>query len=438
MHRRRALATLLTLPLVACQDLTSAPTAGPTPGPQPDGYVDANFQYGPISPFVRASNTGPWQTLAREHLDASRDVQLAMIRWPGGNWGDENDVTPRMIDEYIATCRVVGAEPCIHVRLFGGSPERAATLVHYANVTQGYAVKYWAIGNEPDLFVKKRGAERYTVADYAADFVAYRAAMKAVDDSIIVMGPEISQFDADEGYPVDSTGEPWLRGFLKRVSDIDMLSWHRYPFGEAPVTLAQLRADPPRWQASVAKSRALMREYLGREVPLAITEANSDWSGRVDATTGTNSYANALWWSDVLARLVAADCAIVAHFCMGAIPAQGIGMFGPVSYDSDPLPIYQGYALMHKLGATRVHASSTHPDLHLLATRADDGTVAVHAVNQRQDDITLPLVIAGMSAPQAQVWRYRIDQTVRDEGTIALNQPVIWPAQSATVLLIRT
>jgi len=43
-----------------------------------------------------------------------------------------------------------------------------------------------------------------------------------------------------------------------------------------------------------------------------------------------------------------------------------------------------------------------------------------------------------MAAPQAQVWRYRIDQTVRDEGTVALNQPVIWPAQSATVLLIST
>lgn len=434
MHRRRALVTLFTWPLMACQDASVSPTTGPTPGPQPDCYVDPDFQYGLISPFVRASNTGPWQTLAREHLDASAAVQLAMIRWPGGNWGDENDVTPQMVDEYIAMCRVVGAEPCIHVRLFGGSPDQAAALVRYTNVTQGYAVKYWAIGNEPDLFVKKRGAERYTVADYAADFVAYRAAMKAVDASIVVMGPEISQFDADEGYPVDSTGEPWLRGFLKRVSDLEMLSWHKYPFGATPVTNAQLQADPPQWQASIAKSRALMREYLGREIPLAITEANSDWSGRVDADTGTNSYANALWWSDVLGRIIAADCIIVAHFCMGAIPSQGIGMFGPVSYNSGPLPIYQSYVLLQKLGPIRIHASSAHPDLFLLATRDHDGTVAVHAVNQSTTDITMPLVIAGNTAPQAQVWRYRIDQDVRDEGKIDVRAPVTWPAQSATVL----
>jgi hypothetical protein len=45
-------------------------------------------------------------------------------------------------------------------------------------------------------------------------------------------------------------------------------------------------------------------------------------------------------------------------------------------------------------------------------------------------------VIAGKSALQAQVWRYRIDQEVRDEGSIDLRQPVIWPAQSATVLQI--
>ncbi len=433
MHRRHAITSLFSLTLAACQ---SVPTAGPTPGPQPDIYVDTQFRYADISPFVRASNTGPWQTLAREHLDASAAVDLAMIRWPGGNWGDENDVTPRMVDEYIAMCRVVGAEPCIHVRLFGGTPAAAAELVRYANQMQGYAVKYWAVGNEPDLFVSKRGAPTYTVADYAADFVAFRAAMQAVDDSIIVMGPEISQFDANEQYPVDSAGEPWLRGFLRRVPDVQMVSWHRYPFGAKPVTLAQLQADPPQWEASVRQSRALMREFLGREVPLAITEANSDWSGRVDAQTGTNSFANALWWSDVLARLVSAECNIVAHFCLGAIQAQGIGMFGPVSYNSGPLPIYQSYALLQRLGEQRVHASSTHPQLHVLAAMTNQGALTVHAVNQTLQDIVLPMHISGMDISAMRAWRYAIDTPVYDAGVVASNQPIVWPAQTATLLEI--
>lgn len=30
----------------------------------------------------------------------------------------------------------------------GGDPQKAAAWVHYANVTKGYGVTYWEIGNE--------------------------------------------------------------------------------------------------------------------------------------------------------------------------------------------------------------------------------------------------------------------------------------------------
>lgn len=431
MRRRTILSTLAVLPFVAC---TPQPSRGPTPTPQSGLFIDATYNYGLISPFVRASNTGPWQTLALEHRDYSREINLSMIRWPGGNWGDENSVTEWMVDEYIDLCRAVGAEPCIHVRLFGGSADEAANLVRYTNITKQYAVKYWAIGNEPDLFVKKRGASRYTVADYATDFVVYRQAMKAVDPTIIVMGPEISQFDADERYPVDATGEPWLRGFVQRVPDIEMLSWHRYPFGAQPVTRAQLQRDPHAWVDSVAKTRAIMRTYLDHEVPIAITEANSDWSGRVDRDTGTNSYANALWWSDVMARLIQARCEIIAHFCMGAIQAQGIGMFGPVSYNSGPLPIFESYRLFARLGTILLHSHCDTPNVSLLATQKEHGQVVCHLVNQFDADITLPLVINGINATRAHVWTYTDGQPVMQADDIVLGDTLRVPARTAMIL----
>lgn len=431
MRRRKALTTLAMFPLVAC---ATQPSRGPTPVPQAGLFVDADFHYSPISPFVRASNTGPWQTLALEHREYSRQVNLAMIRWPGGNWGDENSVTELMVDEYIALCRTIGAEPSIHVRLFGGSPAEAANLVTYTNITKQYGVKYWAIGNEPDLFVKKRGATSYTVADYAQDFVTYRQAMKAVDDSIIVMGPEISQFDANEQYPVDAAGEPWLRGFLQRVRDIEMVSWHRYPFGMQPVTRAQLQRDPPAWVDSVNKTRELMRQYLPSEVPIAITEANSDWSGRVDRETGTNSYANALWWSDVMARLIHARCEIIAQFCLGAIQSQGIGMFGPVSYNSDPLPIYQSYRLFARLGTRLLHSHCDNPALSFLATQTENGQIICHLVNQTDNEITIPLVITGASVTTATVWSYTEGQPVAQAPTLTLSNTLRCPARTAMVL----
>jgi len=431
MRRRKVLTSLAILPLVAC---STQPSRGPTPTPKPGLFVDATYNYGPISPFVRASNTGPWQTLALEHREYSRQVDLAMIRWPGGNWGDENSVTEWMVDEYIAICREVGAEPCIHVRLYGGTPDEAANLVKYTNISKQYGVKYWAIGNEPDLFVKKRGAKQYNVADYALDFVTFRKAMKDVDNTIIVMGPEISQFDANEQYPVDATGEPWLRGFLQRVKDVEMVSWHRYPFGQQPVTRIQLQRDPLAWVESVNKTRELMRNYLDREVPIAITEANSDWSGRVDRETGTNSYANALWWSDVMARLIHARCAIIAQFCLGAIQAQGIGMFGPVSYNSGPLPIFESYRLFARLGNVLLHSHCDNPLLSFLATQSDNGQIICHLVNQTDEAMTLPMTIQGSNATSATVWSYTDGQPAAQTTPISLRNAVTCPARTAMLL----
>ncbi|MBM4413931.1 MAG: hypothetical protein FJ040_10885 [Chloroflexi bacterium] len=431
MRRRTALTTMAMMPLIAC---TTQPSVGPTPGPQPGLFVDATYNYGSISPFVRASNTGPWQTLALEHRDLSKQIRLGMVRWPGGNWGDENSVTEWMVDEYIALCRAIGAEPNIHVRLFGGSTTEAAQLVRYTNITKQYGVKYWAIGNEPDLFVKKRGALSYTVADYVDDFVAYRSAMKAVDPSIIVMGPEISQFDANEQYPVDASGEPWLRGFIKRVPDIEMISWHRYPFGLEPVTRDQLRRDPVAWIESVNKTRELLREYVGRDVPIAITEANSDWSGRVDRETGTNSFANALWWSDVMGRLISARCEIIAQFCLGAIPAQGIGMFGPVSYNSGSLPIYHCYQLLARLEGDLIHSSCEDSGLSFVATKSSKGRIVCHLVNQRDAPLSLPLTLQGSTATTAEAWSYSEGSAVSQVASLDLRQSITCPARTAMTI----
>lgn len=435
MHRRIILRSLALLPLVACSNRN--PSTGPTPTAQPDMYVDAQYRYAPISPLVYGTNTGPWQTIGLDQRTFAHDAGITMIRWPGGNWGDENDVTPRMIDEYMQLCAQVGATPSVHVRVYGGTAEKAAELVRYANITKKYAIRYWAIGNEPDLFVKKRGATRYGVAEYVADFVAYRAAMKAVDPSIIVMGPELSQFSPNESYPRDATGEYWLRGFLRAVPDVDMVSLHRYPFGERPVTSGMLATEPAAWSESIAFVRQLMREITGKEIPLAITEANSDWSGRVDAEGGTNSWANALWWAEVLARLISADCQIVNQFCMGAIQSQGLGLFGPVAYDSKPLPTFEVYRLLHKQGDIRIHASIADPQSHVLATQRSDGVITVLFVNQQRSARTIPLTIAN-AKPRglARVWRFAEDTRMAQYDDIDVTKPVVWAPRAATLLEI--
>jgi alpha-L-arabinofuranosidase len=401
-------------------------------------FVDASFAEGPINPFVYGSNTGPWQTVGLEQIPLSKAGGIRLIRWPGGNWGDENDITALQLDEFMKLAHAIGAEPLIHVRLYGGTPEQAAALVRLANIEKKYGVRYWAVGNEPDLFVKKRGAKSYTAADYARDFKLYKAAMKAVDPSIILLGPEISQYTGPTSYPVDATGVNWMEGFLKDAgADVDIVTVHRYPFGDPPATPQTLLADPPSWTTMMNNLRAQVQRASGRDIPLAVTEANSDWTGRVDNQSGTNSHLNAIWWADVLGRLIRARSTIVAQFCLGAISGQGIGIFGPISYGPQPLPIYQVYPLYQQFGNQLVHSSSDDESLPIVASRRTDGKLAILVINHAATERSAPIILEGAQVTgPAEVWSFAEDHPVQQRGTADINGAIAFEPQSATVLVV--
>ncbi len=434
MQRRTALKLLAMAALAGC---APARTARPTPAPRQGLYVDAGYTYGPISPYVYASNTGPWQTVGLDQPQLAREGGLRMIRWPGGNWGDENNVTPLQLDEFMALCSKVGADPLIHVRLFGGTPEMAANLVRVANIEKGYKIRYWAIGNEPDLFVKKRGAASYTVADYVRDFKTYRTAMKAVDPSIIVMGPEISYYAGGPSDHRDSEGVLWMEGFLKGAgADIDLVTFHRYPFGETPPTPATLQADPVVWSRAMDTLAAQIRTHTGRDLQIGVTEANSDWTGRVSEETGTDSHLNALWWADVLGRLITRRAEIVAHFTLGYISAQGIGMFGPISYDPTPRPIYQVYRLFRQFGTQLVYAASDDYTLPIVAATREDGTLTVVVVNHGEACSAAIAIDNLRPVGPAAVWSFAADHPVAQRSTTDLAGPISFEARSATLLAV--
>ncbi|HEX7544424.1 MAG TPA: hypothetical protein VF361_06440, partial [Candidatus Limnocylindrales bacterium] len=156
LKSRRALAVgcVLVLMLSGCgQTSTPSPTPRATPSPTPlptaapsptaGLFVDAGADLGVISPYVYGSNDGPWLAVNPILQDQITAAKLTMLSFPGGNWGDENDLQQSQIDDFIAFCRQIGAEPRIVVRLKGGTTQKAADLVKYANVTMGYGVKYW-------------------------------------------------------------------------------------------------------------------------------------------------------------------------------------------------------------------------------------------------------------------------------------------------------
>src|SRR5687768_4363057 len=90
---------------------------------------DFSQELGEISPYVYGSNHGPWSGVSLQMQEEAAVTGVTFLRFPGGRWGDQNNVTPQQLDLFMIQVRAWNIEPSIHVRLEGGSPEQAAELV---------------------------------------------------------------------------------------------------------------------------------------------------------------------------------------------------------------------------------------------------------------------------------------------------------------------
>lgn len=196
----------------------------------------------------------------------------------------------------------IGAEPLIHVRLPGGSPAQAVALLNYTNQQKGYDVKYWAIGNEPNLYADKQTDEPWDAAFFAAAWHCFALAMKAAEPSILLVGPEITQFVGthDLTRSDEQQAAAWMRTFLEVNGDlVDIVSIHRYPFPKdmaRPVDTAAeaLFANAAEWDTIIPALRALVLETTGRELPIAITEVNSYYTKAFGRPASPDLLPNAL------------------------------------------------------------------------------------------------------------------------------------------------
>jgi len=128
-------------------------------------------------------------------------------------------------------------EPLICVNYGTGTPEEAAAWVKYANVDLKLGIKFWEIGNEMDGVWEDGGP--VSARQYAARYLAFARAMKAVDPSIQVFGPVLStsEFATTSSYQLDGT--LWTEEVLRIVGEaevkdgtryLDGFDFHAYPY----------------------------------------------------------------------------------------------------------------------------------------------------------------------------------------------------------------
>jgi len=415
-----------------------APTLVPTPRPN-SLYVNPGQSLGPISPLVYGSNYGPWAAVPAARLTEAEASGVTVLRFPGGEWGDRNDLKPYQIDAFMAFCQRLNATATINIRTMKGTPEAAAELVRYVNLERKYGIRYWAIGNEPQFYEAALG-EPYGVDRFNREFRTLAAAMKAVDPGIQIIGPELTNFGPDpEKNPKDSTGKDWMIEFLRANGDIvDVVSIHRYPFPAnnfAPArTMDDLRQDTAHWDPTLQYLRSLIQEETGRELPIAVTEANSDWTKANGGEATPDSFYNAIWWADSLGRMIRERVILVNHWIL-AYASGGWGLVAPAG----PRPTYYVYQVYKNFGEELLYSASDVADVSIYAARRKDGALTLMVINLADSPQRVTLDIVGSAPQTASVILLDPTHNAADLGEQPFldDDHLVLPPQSVTLYILK-
>jgi hypothetical protein len=129
------------------------------------------------------------------------------------------------LDYFVHYARGLGAEPMIELPVNPEESSVAADWVRHCNVDKQEKVLYWTIGDEPDLYADRRSGTEfadYNVYNYINDFRSIYNAVKEVDPSVLIIGPELA-------WRYTSAEDDWLTPFIQFDGDIvNMASVHHY------------------------------------------------------------------------------------------------------------------------------------------------------------------------------------------------------------------
>ena len=231
------------------------------------GEVDKNLYGNFVEHLGRCVYGGIYEegsTLSDENgvrldvLDAVKDLNVAITRYPGGNFvsnyhwkdgiGPKELRPPRMelawerletnrfgTDEFIKYARRMNTEPYFSVNMGTGTIEEAQQWVEYCNVKGGpfyaelrkkngfiepYNIKYWSLGNEMDGFWQMG---HLNAGDYSKKALEAAKLMRLTSPDIKLIAAGSSN------YRPDADPNEWNAKILHELRDvIDYLALHMY------------------------------------------------------------------------------------------------------------------------------------------------------------------------------------------------------------------
>ena len=413
-----------------------SPTVAPTPVPD-TLYINPTVSLGEISPYLLGSNYGPFAAVSVGMLEQAYASGITVLRFPGGAWGDRNDLKPYHIDSFMEFANKMGATATFSVRLRESSPEKAAELVRYVNLDKKYNIRYWSVGNEPTLYTGEL-QRIYDTEEFNKNWRAMALAMKEVDPSILIMGPELhGTYSTDEANnPKDSQGKDWMVEFLRANGDlVDIVTFHRYPYpvNQKSASIAELRENSREWDQLIPFLRNLIQKETGRNLPIAVTELDSHWNPATGGEATPDSHFNAIWLGSVISRIARNGVFMVNHWTLTSKGGQGAhGIIG----NNELRPSYYIYQMFKQFGSEQVYSSSPDPDIVIVAAKRQDGTLTVMLVNLKDESITIPLRVETETHTRPQYYLFDTQHNAESMGKMDISGNTVTLTEQSITLLV--
>ncbi len=419
--------------LLLSSGLLTAGLAAAAPATLTLGPVSA----APLPPTVIGGfNYGNWMPVVEAEKDL-RSVAPTLLRFPGGNVGDENDLTAATLVPLKSNLQLLttGQQPpalMIQTRVFGGkpgaknAPEDAAQAARDVQAAS-LKVAYWEIGNEPDLYSINRGDATWTPERYCDTFRAQRQAILKVDPAARFAGPAVS-----------NTGDgavDFLSRFVKGCGDIvDLLTWHEYPTDglksdeEALASVSVIDRDVKRFRALIDSPEGNPKGYT-RRTPLGVTEYSlSYFSNR---PRHLSDQVGALWAAEATVRLAEQGASVAAYFAL-----QATGGHGLVDLAGIPRPSLYAFQQLRSFTGSGLPIRSDDPALWTHAAQ-DGALLTVLVTNTATEAHPLSAALPGYQFVGGKTFTQK---TVDDEDPmirLPLAATLELPARSLTRLVYK-
>jgi alpha-N-arabinofuranosidase len=361
-----------------------------------------------------------------------KELGISLLRWPGGNysgeyrWKDgllENDSRAPLfsyqpietnphsggydfheigIDEFIALCREIGAEPYLTINLGRDSPEESAQWVEYCNGGAGsewgrkrvergfadpYGVKYWSLGNE---FGHGHMEGLNTPEAYVEKALRSAAAMKKADPTIILF--------ASGPFTPERDPEPWVKTMLPLLAqEVSYISYHAYHWlfvhGVDFITNRGLRESyekviktPEHWLKELTMLRSLL-DTSGENIK-RIGISFDEWN-IFFAWFHNPGIIDGIFTALMLEMICKEYYSLNMPICMYFQPVNE-GAITVYPLKSELTAVGQVFLLMKKhKGGLLLKTGSVEKNLHCLGTLHDTGSFIITLINRDYEkDIT--------------------------------------------------